>query len=230
MNKGNCSKKEYYSHNHDETGWIPVKKPFDADSNETVLKYVIAIGVSTGGPRSLPLILSQLPADFPAALLIVQHMPSGFTRSLAERLNNLSRIRVKEAEDGEIVEAGCAYIAPGDFHMKIVRTRKNLLAVSLSDEPPISGHRPSIDVMMKSLSDTGFTNIIGVIMTGMGSDGSKGIVKLKKKNKAVIIAQDEESSVVYGMPKAALQTGAVDKVVPLTEIAQEIMKIVEVQD
>lgn len=114
--------------------------------------------------------------------------------------------------------------------MKVSRAENDLLKVKLSEEPPLSGHRPSVDVLMESLANTGFSNIIGVIMTGMGNDGSEGIFKLKKKNNAFIITQDEKSCVVYGMPKAALQTGVVDKVLPLTEIAREIMKIVEVHE
>jgi two-component system chemotaxis response regulator CheB len=195
---------------------------------ENTPEYIVAIGISTGGPKALAQIMPMFPVDFPAALLIVQHMPPGFTRSLAERLNNTSRISVKEAEDGEIIRAGYAYIAPGSHHMLAVKAYNDMCRIKLTDDPPLAGHRPSVNAMMDSLSRTGLDNIIGVIMTGMGNDGSDGICKLKLNNKAYIISQDENTCVVYGMPKAAVQTGMVDKVVPLTEIAQEIMKIVEV--
>jgi len=190
-------------------------------------KKIVAIGASTGGPKSLQEIISKIPGDIPAAFLIVQHMPSGFTKSLAERLNCMSELTVKEAEDGDIVRSGHVYIAPGNFHM-LVKMVDVDLRIKLSDDPPVRGHRPSIDVMLNSLSDTGIDNIIAIILTGMGADGSKGIVNIKKKNNGFIIAQDEKTSVVYGMPKAALETGVVDFVVPLHEIASQITKIVGV--
>lgn len=205
-----------------------ITNPNSEINMQKVPKYIVAIGISTGGPKALQQIMPLFPANFPAALLIVQHMPPGFTRSLAERLDNSSRIRVKEAEDGEAIKAGYAYIAPGSFHMLAVKACNNRYRIKLSEDPPLAGHRPSVNAMMASLSKTDFDNIIGVIMTGMGSDGSDGICKLKLNNNAYIISQDENTSVVYGMPKAAVKTGMVDKVVPLTEIAQEIMKIVEV--
>lgn len=200
---------------------------------ETIIEnapgYIVAIGISTGGPKALGQMMPLFPADLPAALLVVQHMPPGFTATLAERLNNFSSIRVKEAEDGETIRAGCAYIAPGSYHMLAVKAYSNALRIKLTKDPPMAGHRPSINALMDSISKTGFENIIGVIMTGMGNDGSEGISRLKLHNKAYIISQDEDTSVVYGMPKAAVQTGMVDKIVPLNEMAREIMKIMEVQ-
>lgn len=193
--------------------------------NTQIRKYV-AIGTSTGGPRALQDVIPKIPGDIPAAFLIVQHMPAGFTRSLAERLNNLSELTVKEAEHGEDVKAGHAYIAPGDFHMLVEGYGGDKLKICLSKEPPVGGHRPSVNVMMNSLSDTGYKNVMGVIMTGMGGDGSEGIKKLKKINEGSIIAQDEKSCVVYGMPRVAVQTGVVDTVVPLKDISSEIIKLV----
>lgn len=173
-------------------------------------------------------VLHNIPENIPAAFIIVQHMPSGFTKSLAKRLNALCNVLVKEAEDDEIIKQGYAYIAPGDFHMEVRRTSDDILKIKLTKEAPAGGHRPSVDVMMDSIAATGFSSVIGVIMTGMGSDGSKGIVNIKKSNKGIIISQDEKSCVVYGMPKSAVNTGVVDAVVPLEEIAEVIIKYVGV--
>ncbi len=193
------------------------------------LKYIIAIGTSTGGPKALQSVIPFLPADIPAAVLVVQHMPPGFTKTLAERLDSKSNLLVKEAEHREQVSAGSVYIAPGDSHMLLEVNGKGELFINLDKSPPVGGHRPSVDVMMSSLSSTGLKNIIGVIMTGMGSDGSVGIKKLKQENNSYIIAQDEETSVVYGMPKMAVQTGAVDKIVSLDKISEEIIQILGVR-
>ena len=190
------------------------------------IKHIIALGTSTGGPKALQDVIPRLPGDIPAAFLIVQHMPAGFTRSLAERLNSLSEVSVKEAEDGEHIKPGFVYIAPGDYHMIVEGHILSNLKIRLVQTPPVSGHRPSVNVMMESLADTYVQNVIGVIMTGMGGDGSTGIMKIKQKNKGYIVAQDESTCVVYGMPKAAIQTGTVDKVVPLRDIVKEIMRIV----
>lgn len=192
------------------------------------IKNIVAIGTSTGGPKALQSVIPLIPENIPAAFLVVQHMPPGFTKSLAERLDNMSQVKVKEAENDEIVKAGHVYIAPGDYHMLVERISGDDLKIKLTQTPSVVGHRPAVNVMMESLSDTGLKNIIGVIMTGMGGDGSEGIKKIKKNNKGYIIAQDEKTCVVYGMPKVAVQTGAVDIVVPLQEIAGEIMKIVGV--
>jgi two-component system chemotaxis response regulator CheB len=197
-------------------------------SSASDIKKIVAIGISTGGPKSLREVIPFLPADLPAAVLLVQHMLPGFTKPLAERLNSISEIEVKEAEDNEVIKAGCVYLSPGDQHMKVKLNECNKLIVKLSSEPPVGGHRPSVDVMMESLSETGLSNIIAVIMTGMGGDGSKGIKKIKWVNKGYVIAQDEKSSIVFGMPKVAIETGAVDIVVPLKEIANEIIRMVEV--
>ena len=193
------------------------------------LKYIIAIGCSTGGPKALQSIIPFLPENLPAAVLIVQHMPPGFTNTLAERLDAKSKVVVKEATNKEKLVAGHCYIAPGDFHMLFEVIGNGDILINLDKSPSVSGHRPSVDVMMNSLSDTGFKNIIGVILTGMGADGSCGVKKLKEINKGYIIAQDEESSVVYGMPKMAFLTGAVDKVVSLSKISDEIIQFLEVR-
>ncbi len=188
------------------------------------LKTIVAIGTSTGGPRALQEVLASIPGDIPAALIIVQHMPPGFTKSLAERLNSLSALNVKEGEHDEIIKPGYAYIAPGDYHMEIKSMPGDVLGIKLSKDPPVGGHRPAVNVMMNSIAKTRFPSVIGVIMTGMGSDGKEGVSNLKESNNGIIISQDEESCVVYGMPKAAVSTGIVDEVVPLKEIAEVIVK------
>ncbi len=198
------------------------------NDSETEIKKIVAIGISTGGPKALREVIPYLPADIPAAILIVQHMLPGFTKPLAERLNYISNIEVKEAENGEYIRAGCVYIAPADYHMGIQVEKSDKIRIELSGEPPLGGHRPAVDVMMDSISRTDLTNVVAVIMTGMGGDGSKGIKKVKNRNNAYIIAQDEKSCIVFGMPKVAIETGVVDAVVPLNEIANEIIRIVGV--
>lgn len=187
---------------------------------------IIALGISTGGPKALQDVVPYIPENIQAGMVIVQHMPAGFTKSLADRLNSLSKVYVKEAEDGEIIKSGCVYVAPGDYHLKIDARGREYI-IKLSSEPPIGGHRPSVNVMMNSLSKTNIKNVVAVIMTGMGNDGCEGMTTLKRNNSALTIAQDEASSVVYGMPKAVAEAGIVDKVVPLNEIAREITKMIE---
>ena len=198
-----------------------VRKSFN-----TKLSKVVLIGTSTGGPRALQYVIPYIEKNIQGSLLIVQHMPAGFTKSLAKRLNDLSQINVKEAEDNDILMPGHAYIAPGDRHMKIKKVGGGY-KIQLSTDKPVSGHRPSVDVLFDSAASEVSTDMLGVIMTGMGSDGAKGMVNLKSKG-AVTIAQDEESCVVYGMPKSAVNLGCVDKIVSLQDIADEINKIVGV--
>lgn len=193
------------------------------------LKTLIAIGTSTGGPRALQEVIPYIPEDIPAAILIVQHMPPGFTKSLAERLNSLSGLTVKEGEDGEAIRPGYAYIAPGDFQMEVIRGPDKDLMIKLSKSAPVGGHRPSVNVMMKSVARTGFPKVVGVVMTGMGNDGKEGALSIKEANKGIIICQDEASCVVYGMPRSVINSGIADAVVPLKEIAGMIVKYVGVE-
>ena len=193
-------------------------------NRNTTLETIVAIGTSTGGPKALQEVIPYIPGDVPAALLVVQHMPPGFTKSLAERLNTLSGLLVKEAEDGDMIQPGYVYIAPGDYHMLLNKGKDGVLSIRLTKEPAVGGHRPAVNVMMNSIAESGFHSVIGVILTGMGADGSEGIVNIKKQNNAIIISQDEKSCVVYGMPKAAVKTGVVDEVVPLKQIADAIVK------
>ncbi len=184
------------------------------------INYIVSIGSSTGGPRALQNVLSRLPKDINASIVIAQHMPPKFTKSLADRLNSISEIIVKEAEEGEILEKGCAYIAPGDFHMRIVKEENNLV-IRLNKSPKIMGLRPTVDNLMESVAEIKEYLKLGVILTGMGSDGAKGIMAIKK-SKAYTIAQDEASSVVYGMPRASIETGLIDTVLPIHEIGDKI--------
>jgi two-component system, chemotaxis family, protein-glutamate methylesterase/glutaminase len=200
------------------------KKVYSPDRK---INQIVAIGVSTGGPKALNDLIPCIPENFPAAFLVVQHMPKGFTKTLAERLDKISKIKVKEASDGECIENAHVYFAPGDSHLKIEQVGDHFI-LKLSSDPPISGLRPCADITMESLARTNIEKVIGVIMTGMGADGSKGLKLLKEKLHAHVIAQDEESCVVFGMPRAAIQAGVVDVVVPLKQIIHEIIKHVEV--
>jgi two-component system chemotaxis response regulator CheB len=190
-------------------------------------KKVIAIGTSTGGPRALQHVLTKFPATIDAPILVVQHMPKGFTKSLATRLDSLSHIRVKEAEDGEIIQKGTAYIAPGGKHLYVKRVGTSL-AIHLDEAEPRNGHRPSVDVMFESLSMLTDYEKIAVIMTGMGSDGTAGLKQLKASGKTFVIAESAESSVVFGMPKSAIAANVVDEIVHVDDIAEAVMKHVKV--
>lgn len=201
-------------------------KAKESSIKKSSVKKVVAIGTSTGGPRALQNLLPSIPKNIDASFVIVQHMPPGFTKSLANRLDSICQISVKEAEHNDTLLPGHAYIAPGDQHMVVVK-ENNQLKINLNSDLPVSGHRPSVDVLMNSLADTGINNVVGVILTGMGSDGAQGLKKVKK-NSAYIIAQDEESCVVFGMPKSTIKLGVVDKVLPIYDISDEIIKAVEV--
>ena len=187
-------------------------------------KSLIALGISTGGPRALQSVVPNLPANLPAPVLIVQHMPPGFTKSLATRLNDISQIEVREAEDGDVLKAGCVYIAPGDHHLDLTNDDGHLKIRLDRLSPPVNGFRPSVDFMMDAVRKAGIRDAIGVIMTGMGADGSRGLRDLKRDNGAHIIAQDEKSCSVFGMPRAAIELGVVDEVVPLENIAASIAR------
>ncbi|HYF83033.1 MAG TPA: chemotaxis response regulator protein-glutamate methylesterase [Clostridia bacterium] len=206
-------------------GILPVIKKNTAArvGSKESLKYLIAIGTSTGGPRALQEVLTKLPEDIPAAVLVVQHMPPGFTKSLSARLDSLSHINVKEAEEGDVLKPGWAYIAPGDYHMVVNKVLNDEYKISINKESPVTGHRPSVNVMMNSVAECGHKDIIAVMMTGMGSDGSEGILKIKKAG-GKTVAQDENTCVVYGMPKSAVNIGAIDTIAPLHNITAEILK------
>ena len=181
---------------------------------------VVAIGISTGGPNALQYVLSQLPADFAGAILVVQHMPEGFTEMFARRLDESCAIEVKEAQSGDLLLAGRALICPGNRHMKV---RRMPLAdtVVLTDDPKVNGHRPSVDVLFRSVSQEFGPNAVAVLMTGMGDDGAEAMGAVKAAG-GLTIAQDEGSSVVYGMPKAAIERGYAVRVVALDALAHTI--------
>ena len=183
---------------------------------------IILIGTSTGGPRALQTVLTDLPQSIDAPILVVQHMPAGFTKSLAERLNSLCEINVKEAEDGELIQKGTAYIAPGGYHLKVKKVGKGL-AIALDQSELRNGHRPAVDVMFESLSEIDDLCKIAVVMTGMGSDGANGLILLKERGQVKAIAESQETSIVFGMPKAAISTHLVDKVEDLGRIAKAIV-------
>ncbi|WP_077367494.1 protein-glutamate methylesterase/protein-glutamine glutaminase [Anaerosalibacter sp. Marseille-P3206] len=182
---------------------------------------IVAIGTSTGGPRALQQLIPKIPPNINATIVIVQHMPPGFTKSLANRLDTLSEVNVKEGEDGEILKRGYCYIAPGDFHMTVVETNREL-KIKLDKNPPVSGLRPTVDALMESVSRLIHVKKIAAILTGMGSDGTIGINEIKKNN-GFTIAEDESTCVVYGMPKSAIKSGAIDVVLPIDKIADEII-------
>ncbi len=184
-------------------------------------RRIVAIGVSTGGPNALQYVLSQLPADFPAAIVVVQHMPEGFTELFARRLDECCAIDVKEAASGDLLLAGRALICPGNRHMRVKRMPLGDIAV-LSEEPKINGHRPSVDVLYRSVAQEFGRDALGLIMTGMGEDGAEALGEIRKQG-GVTIAQDEESCVVYGMPRAAIDRGSVMRVVPLDALANTLM-------
>jgi len=192
--------------------------------NKATKKKIILIGTSTGGPRALQEVITKIPSSIKAPILIVQHMPAGFTKSLADRLNNLSHIKVKEAEKGDILQDGVAYIAPGGSHLKLEKHGASYELVLDQQEPPRSGHRPSVDVLFESVSKISDFDKIAVIMTGMGSDGSKGLIELKQSGNVMVIAESEKTCIVYGMPKAAVETQLVNEVVEVDKIAETIMK------
>jgi len=201
----------------------PLSDP--VQSGRIAQKKLVCIGTSTGGPRALQTVLSSLPGNLEAPVLVVQHMPSGFTKSLANRLNAISNIRVKEAEDGEMLKPGAVYIAPGDFHMGVEAHGAHLF-IQLEQSAPVNGHRPAVDKTFESVSMLKNYETLAVIMTGMGSDGTKGLIALKNRGHVRAIAEAEESCIVYGMPRSAIAAKVVDEVLPLEKIAEAIMKFI----
>lgn len=181
---------------------------------------IIAIGSSTGGTEAVKQVLQVLPPDTPP-VLITQHMPERFTKTWADRMNELCRIIVKEAEDGDSVLPGHALIAPGNYHMTLVRSGARY-SVRINQNEPVNRHRPSVDVMFDSIAHFAGGNAVGVILTGMGGDGAKGLLRMKNAG-AYTIAQDEASCVVFGMPKEAIKLGAAEAVRPLNDIAAAIL-------
>jgi two-component system chemotaxis response regulator CheB len=201
---------------------IDRKAPQTKRLTQVGFNQIVAIGTSTGGPRALQQVISNIPEAFPAPIIIVQHMPPNFTKSLAQRLDAISNIRVVEAEDGMPLEASTAYIAPGGFHMTIYKDGNKSYCLRTSKDDPRSGHRPSVDMMFESLLPFTELNKYIVLMTGMGSDGAKGMQALKRAGAISTIAESEETCIVYGMPRAAVELFCVDHILPLQKIAEQL--------
>lgn len=204
---------------------IPVSK--GGGGLEGPFNKLVAIGCSTGGPRALKTLLEQLPADLPAPVIIVQHMPPNFTRSLAQRLNTFSPLHVVEAEEGMVLKKGTAYIAPGGFHVKVNKTADGKFIVKLTEDQPVNGHRPSVDTMFESLLP--FTSLQRhlVLLTGMGSDGARMMKRLYEAGVTSTFAENEETCVVYGMPRSAVELQCVRHLLPLQEIASKLVQAVK---
>jgi two-component system chemotaxis response regulator CheB len=199
-----------------------LEKPSPHRAMIQTTEKVVVVGASTGGTEALREFLEAMPADCPG-IVIVQHMPEMFTARFAERLNQICRVTVKEAADGDTVLRGQALIAPGNHHLLLKRSGARYY-VEVNDGPLVSRHRPSVDVLFRSAARYGGRNVIGVIMTGMGDDGSMGMFEMKQAG-AVNLAQDEESCVVFGMPAEAIKRGGVDRVLPLDLIAAEVVRL-----
>ncbi|MCR4830659.1 MAG: chemotaxis-specific protein-glutamate methyltransferase CheB [Pseudobutyrivibrio sp.] len=187
-------------------------------------KKFIALACSTGGPQALHTFVPMLPADLPVPLVLVQHMPEGFTSSLADRLDQISSIKVKEAENGEYFKPGVVYITPGGKHMRICEDASRAAYCHLDDSPPVNSLKPCADVMYQSLATSSFEEIICVVLTGMGADGSEGIRYLNQYKKTYVISQEASTCVVYGMPKSVEQGGLSNEVAPLKSVANSIVK------
>jgi two-component system chemotaxis response regulator CheB len=197
-----------------------------ATPGSTHFDHLVAIGTSTGGPRALHQVISNIPAGFPAPILIVQHMPPNFTKSLAQRLNDISQIQVVEATEGDVLKTATAYVAPGGWHMIVYKDSHKMYKIRLTKEDPRSGHRPSVDVMFESLLGMSELKRHIVLMTGMGSDGAKGMLSLKQSGVSTTIAESEETCVVYGMPRAAVEIQAAMHVLPQQDIAARLAQCV----
>ena len=182
---------------------------------------LVAIGTSTGGPVALKTVLSGLPADFPLPIVAVQHMPPVFTRAFAERLNAICRLQVKEAEEGDALLAGRVLIAPGDYHLVVLRSPPRP-RIALHQRELVSGHRPSVDVLMHSVAREYGAGAIGVIMTGMGKDGAEGLKQLRRSG-GLVLAQDKKSSVIYGMNREVILNGDADEVLSVEDIAGSLL-------
>lgn len=187
-------------------------------------KRLVVIASSTGGPRALQSVIPYFPANFPYPIVIVQHMPRGFTSSLASRLDVLSPLTVKEAQDGEEIKAGYVYIAQGGMQCELLEQGNGTFVLSEKDKPARGGLKPCADIFLESLPETSLDRFVCGVLTGMGSDGCKGIQYVKRYKEMKVVAQNEDTCVVYGMPRAVAEAGVVDEVVPLEEVANTMIK------
>jgi two-component system chemotaxis response regulator CheB len=205
------------------TQWAAQAKPAVRPVQASPSDMLIAIGASTGGTEAIREALARLPFDAPG-VIVVQHMPQGFTKTFAGRLNDVCAISVREAANGDVAHNGEALIAPGDMHMRIIKAH-GVFKVSLDAGEKVKGHRPSVDVMMSSVARAAGSRAVGVVLTGMGSDGANGLKEMRQAG-ARTMAQDEETSVVFGMPREAFGNGGAERLVPLSEIAPTVMRLV----
>ncbi len=203
-------------------GLKPQDRPILFSPRASVKREILSIGASTGGPPALQYILSHLPKEFPVPVVVAQHMPRLFTQSFAERLDKISKVTVKEAEDKEPLQAGVVLIAPGDTHLAVRRGRRQATVELIKDDKYI--YRPSVDLLMSSTASAFDSKSAGLILTGMGNDGLVGMTELKSKG-GYVMAQNEETCVVYGMPKAVVNAHLADAVLPIERIPEEIVKI-----
>ena len=203
-----------------------MKSQVSTSGNHTGRK-VVAIASSTGGPKALQSVVPKLPSNLNAPVLIVQHMPAGFTEALAKRLDSLSDISVKEAAEGDVLRTGYVYLAKGGRHMNVSKSAGKEV-IHYTDEPIREGVRPCANYMYESLADSSFDEVVCVVLTGMGADGTAGIKNLTAKKKVTVIAQDEQTCTVYGMPRSIVLAGLADREMPLGNIANEIINNVGV--
>ena len=224
ISRGNAARSDKTVGLNVKTAYLPHKR---FTGNKAGKSKLIALACSTGGPRALQSVIPKLPADIDAPMVLVQHMPKGFTNSLAQRLNEISKVTVKEAADGDILKKGWVYIAPGGKQMRIKKQGANYTIVT-TDEPAIGGLKPCANIMYESLAGSSYDEITCVVMTGMGADGTAGIGALGEKNNIYVISQDASTSVVYGMPKAVAEAKLSDEVQPLEQLASAIIKNVGV--
>jgi two-component system chemotaxis response regulator CheB len=197
-----------------------IKETITRDSEKRKIESVV-IGASTGGPKALYTVITALPKDLNVPVLVVQHMPAGFTKAFSERLCAASRLKVVEAEDGMPIERNVVYIAPGGFHMEVQNDKR----IHLNSDPPIWGVRPAVDKLFTSASKVYGSHLISVVLTGMGRDGAQGTIEVKNSG-GITISEDESTCTIYGMPRTAFETGKVDIVLPLNNVAGEIEQLV----
>ncbi len=202
----------------------PVKEEKAAEVKVSSTDKIIVIGASTGGTVAVKNILQKLPANIPG-VMVVLHMPAGFTASYAQGLNNSCRMKVKEAQNGEMISTGCAYIAPGGQHMLLSRSTMGY-SIKLDNGPPVNRHRPSVDRTFSSVAEKARSNVMGIILTGMGDDGARGMKELHDRG-FFTVAQDEKSSIVFGMPRQAIALGGVKQVLPLDDIAGSVISYIK---
>lgn len=230
MRRSDAGVIQEHSERLETTEYKPEKSfPRSSMVNVNASGKLVALACSTGGPKALQQVIPKLPENLDAAVVLVQHMPVGFTASLSARLDEMSELRVREAQDGEVLQKGTVYIAKGGSQMRVIEKNRHEFVLSVREEGARNGLKPCADILYESLRESSFEDITCVIMTGMGADGTKGILQLKETNKIYVIAQNAESSTVYGMPKAIAESGAVDEIKDLDLIADAIIKHVGVR-